>query len=619
MASNVVDLFIRLNGLAQTQQGLKSVSSSLVDAKQEQKRLSLSNQQLALKERISVQELRVENAKRAVILRGSSADITRSIAAQNSLNQALRQQEVIKRRLANFDREVSQTGSTGWDSLRKILQGSGLPPGVQSLTNGLIDARSAFSSLGSTATKGIGSSLLATGALTAAIGVGLVGAIGAASAAVSYLINDLADTRTELDRIQERTKLQSIFETDRSTGFKLQERNEKLVQQLTNSSLSKESVLTLQGSFVDDFRSKNPTLSSDDVFKRTIGIAQGFTAIQQASGQDVNQLRRNIDDIVSGTRTANQIDNLEFFTNLSPSQKKTFKEVYNKKGGLAALEAVATMGETLLLIKEGADSTSARFNKIQETLFGDRFGLLSVDRDLDLSKEGYQNVRSEFNRSLDLIFGNQGLFATLGNIFGGSGDIMADIMVALTEFNNLIKSINDTLSIFKKPEGYRKFEEERNQAFDKRRQEIEIQRSNTAIDKFMQSFPIFRFGEWVATNTLKSFKPIAPNYQGLIQSSLAFKPAYNGFQGAYSTELRNKPPGTAIGLLYNTGEDILPPGMLDSFLRSSYARGASNGRSVSVTIAEGAIQIITQPGQDPKAIADYAIAKLISDIQAEIA
>jgi hypothetical protein len=656
MVANTVELFLKLQGQQEALSSVKGITTELERAKQETKRSSLVNQQERLKERLQVQQLAVEEKKRAVILRGKSSDIRASLNAQNQLNAIQRQQLLVRQRLANFDAETKQVGTTGWDTLRNLLQkdllpmfSSKLPGGIGQTMQATMSLQGGLKGAVGQLTGGLGGKgLMAIAGVTAAVGVGLVGAIGLATSAVTGLVDQLLNTQTEMDRIVEKSKLQSLFGVDSKSAMGLQQQNEELVRQMVNPALAKDTVLTFQYSFIDEIKDKNPNLSQEEIFKKSINIAQGFTAIQQTSGQDPNQLRRNIDDIVSGTRTGNQIDNLEFFTNLTPSQKKTFKKVYEQQGGLAALEAVATMSETVLLMGESANSTQARLQKIQETMFG-RDGMFSVERDLDKNKAGYQNVRAEFNRSIDLLFGAEGLFSQLSQTFGLDGiDIMVGVNQSLKDFNDLLENINKTLAFFQPPKEYREFKKQNNEAFDMKRSQIEEARKGTTLDKIMQATPFTRLGEFIATNILKGFSgaftqsdpnksldmvmksnPITrfgtglgtgimnlfsggAKYQGTIQSMA-------GGRIAYDTEYRNRPAGSAVGFMVNSGEDILPPGKLKSLLTGSFYQGAQTpSKSVSLLIAEGAIKVYPSPNQDPISIAKETLSLLTLQLEEKL-
>jgi hypothetical protein len=614
MASNTVDLFVRLRDVAQAQAGLRSLSNEVIKSKQEQKRASLENQVLANKEKLQVQEMRVEMAKRQAIIRGSHSDIARSIQAQNAFNQSLRQQNVLRQRLTNFDSEMAQTGSTGWDSLRKILQGS-LNPGMSSLLGNVGSVGTAFQGLGSTG-------MLAMGALTAGIGVALVGAIGLAQVGIQEL-NTAFQKSLELSdaTISATTAFSRDFGIDRASARKAVIENQIAVEQSAKAlpigsgdinralSIAQNSGILALTEGDKDFFQKRVIGNAQDV-----GVLSQLALLRQQLGSQITEPQYAQAIATISSKDSSKADlNTEFFRT-SGLGKRLNELGFSSATGKQRLEILSqaiTQLVPLEAVKEQQQTIGAQFSSFYDNLFAPRTGVFGFLRELGSGG----NVMQEVERSVSLIFGQDGTLSRLAQVFGGTGDVMEDLKSLLVGLNETVKGVNDILKVFEKTPVDKAAEEKYRE--ERTKQSEAFQKYHGREENFFEAM-VGSFFSAVKTEATRPFwvPQVKQNYQGLIQS---FQPAYSGFSSAYSTEFRNKPPGTSIGLLYNSGEDILPPGMLQSFLQGAYSQGTRQGQAPIITIAEGAIQVTSLPGQDPLVIANYTIDLLMNRLREELA
>ena len=608
MASNTVDLFVRLRDVAQAQAGLKSLSNEVVKAKQEQKRASLENQVLANREKLQVQEMRVEMAKRQAIIRGSQSDIARSIQAQNSFNQALRQQNVLRQRLANFDSEMTQTGSTGWDSLRKILQGNTSQLGV---FGNLAD--DVFAN-GATAALGMGA---AVGGITLAIGV--------ATAAFTELNRQFSESsKRATERIFSANSIvNAIPGIDSATAKKYIDISNRTISSEGGGLVDVASAQMFNSQFLDDYlrTSKQLGLTMEQAAKASALFARDLAGVQKYTGVNESELRSAVIGAIGGTYSTREFLKLDVINESGAG--KAFERVMSTIGKgrdlaqLSEAERIQVIQKTIAQVyspqaqAEVAGTSAGMMAKFTDSLFNLDTGIFSIER--QLSSGG--SVFDQMNETVKLVFGTDGTLSELAKVFGGTGDIMEDLKSIIVSTNELLKGFNQFLKMFEPTA-----QEKAGNDFYKR----ERQKQSEAFQKVYgreENFLDSIAGSFITRLKTEALRPLwvpqtQSNYQGLLQS---FKPAYSGFSSAYSTEFRNKPPGTSIGLLYNTGEDILPPGMLQSFLQGAYSQGSRQTQSPIITIAEGAIQVTALPGQDPLEIANYTIDLLMNRLREELA
>jgi hypothetical protein len=610
--SDVVDLFIRLNGLKEASQGLRGVSDDLVKSKQEQKRLSIINQQEALKERKAVQELRVEQAKRQVILRGSQADIARSIQAQNQLAGILRSQEVVKLRLANFDKEMIQTGSTGWESLRKILQGNTSEVGM----------------LGASLKSAMGIGTTASVALAGAIGVGVVGALTLATAGVNELITGFQKAKDLSEStIASVTATSRDFGLSRGDARKFVTENQRNVElagkalPISSEDINRALTIGLNSGIIG-LSEKDKSFFQQNVVGNAsqTGLFSKLALLRQQLGSQITepQFAQAIATI-SNEKSGKSDINTEFFRT-SGLGKFLQEEGYLETQGKERIKAINRALDKLIpqdAIDEQQGTISARFSSFYDSLFAPLTGTFGFLRPLEDGRSTYDEIL----KTTELIFGEGGTLSQLASTFGGTGDVMEDLKSTIVGLNELIQDINNLLKIFKKTDAQKIEENQFNQEKVFSRQAF-LQSSGKQATNFLDELGL-SLGTYIKQEVSRPFRynldgtlKAQPNYQGLIQS---FKPAYAGFNSAYNLERQNKPAGTKIGLLFNSGEDILPPGKLAQIMNTSYSRGRDTQRPpIAVTVASGAITVNPQPGQDPGAIARMTLDLFLSDLGKEL-
>lgn len=626
----------------------------ILDSKRKQ-----SESQVALNKDILAEKLRqaslsgtasaFQNVQKAQISLASSQ--AKATAAQNSYN--LRYRESLDFNLK------------GMTNLKGEVQG--LAPLMGSLEDVSKGALGSSGILG-----GLNSSTLAAGALTAAVGVGLIGAFIAVQKVASAFFDQISKQFSEAGQEQlagfgSSREFQKVYNLNQDQADKayrdLRERTEIAgrdtsvstadIQALT--SIGATPIAKVLGGRGETAEQANETII--DISKRYAVLAQttkGVTPfqVQSAFTSAVSG------DLYNASTRQEVFRNSGLKANLEQAAKElgiNFKKATREQQIDILKRGLQIRVDDTLLARTQSESIQAQISRVYDSLFGLTKGIFGIERDLDSNTDGVQSVFSEFNNTIKLTIGQGGLFDEIGKslseAFPGN-DPMVALRDGFTYLNNGIKSttemlreINADLVEFKNSDLgkiIKSFIQTLNAVGGVIGNEVKV--DIAGIESKKQVVQDRFTGKSYEAQTVTGVRlPEIPGVFGFLNQfinsqqektgGLKAKPSADGFMpiaNAIQSEINRKPSNSKL-LIANTSEAVLTPRQLAAIdsptsVNTSVSQpvkvvspvvNRTENRPVTKSVTIGSLNFPTVQTNDPRELARIVIAEINAEFNRE--
>ncbi|MGL5925554.1 hypothetical protein [Chroococcidiopsis sp.] len=553
-----------------------------------------------------------------------------SLKYQESLTSAKNRSSLSRERMEIKEVERLENNATGWNRLYGIL-GENVPM-VGKLSQGL----GMFSNAGSELSSGMGALTSSAGMLAGAIGVGLIAAFALAGKASEEFSRQLDQaSKRQQDNVLLTTSIQAVLPgVERKDARKLTDELKRELNLKSEGLVDVNQSGRISSAVLDDYLkvgAETGEARSVSV-KRAADIGTSLAALSAARGKDPGELQNVLTDITAGTQSVKQLQGRDILNDLGIN--KFFLEKL-KAAGITEIND-STRAETLKLFEESANTlysadTKAElktsFEGVQKVYFNSLFGpegTFSISRDLDLKTDGEQSVFTELTRSANLIFGPDGFLSQTGRMLDDifpDYDFMRDIRDGVKSFNdflemvnNLFKSFNDMVDdVYNSPIG------KVLQAIDET-----LAKPGEVIVGVGPKGGVSEYGDRQIERGSNFFGGLidgTKRFLGLGASSGYIPSAFDGLMPlhqAIKSEVANKPSGSGL-VIANSSEYIFKDiQQLMNFVSLPKFAGTP-GTNKSITIAQGAINIVANSNQDEATIADMVIDRLSTLVDFQLA
>lgn len=553
-----------------------------------------------------------------------------SLKYQETLTSAKNRSALSRERIDIKEVERLENNATGWNRLYGILDQN--VPMVGKLSQGL----GLFTNAGSGLSGGMTALTSSAGMLAGAIGVGLIAAFALASKASEEFSRQLKEaSKRQADNVLLTTSIQAVLPgVDRKDARKLTENLKSELNSQSEGLVDINQSGKIASAVLDDYLKVGANTGEDrqTSVKRAANIGTSLAALSAARGKDPNELQNVLTDITAGTQSVKQLQGRDILNDLG------INKFYLEKLRAAGITEIndSTRAESLRLFEESANTLYSEDTKAElktsfegvQKVFNNRLfgpeGVFSISRDLDKVTEGEQSVFTELTRSMNLIFGDDGFLSQTGRMLDDifpDYDFMRDIRDGVRSFNDfletvnkLFKSFNDMVDdVYDSPLG------KVLQAFDET-----LARPGEVIVGVGPKGGVSEYGGRQVERGSNFFGGLidgAKRVLGFGASSGHIPSAFDGLMPlhqAIKSEVANKPKGSGL-VIANDSEYIFKDlQQLMNFVAVPKFAG-SPASNKSITIAQGAINIVTNPGQDETTIADMVIDRISNLVDFQLA
>lgn len=656
----------------QASAGLKSVQNSIVNQTQSQQTLALRERERAASAQVSIAEMVVAERKRQHELKQTESALIQLRRAENQLESARARSATATRQyrehLKANDFLVGEVKKTA-HQVGNVLPGEFLGLG------GVAGRSLAGVTAGMTATT------LAVGALTAGIGVALVGAFAAATSAANYFGSATQKAiDTQIEQVNASEPIVKNFKVSYEAADKysrdMRERIARLGRDLPVSAAEIDAIsrgivdnlapgIKASGKGLDELAKVQSTIAS-----RAAILAQG--ANLGAAG--VSQANLLINKLGSGTSVdaLKQIQIVQDNPALQNALEDVFKRyrVKNSKNVKAAQMPqfiLDIMNEAVSeeQIRRQSATVKSQFSAFTDKLFDPVDGLFGLERNLIKEANGTlkpdTSVFSEISRSVTLLLGENGTIAQISKLLGGTEDPMLNVYNALKGFNDWLTSVNKMLDQFtSSKERLARFQEMARPGLKSAETTLKagwlattgrpaeaakvlFEGGKEAIAAIPAALPQQpqQPGQEPNNNAPKLPKPIDFVLRNAFPSFFA-KPSFNGFMplgSAIAAEVKSKPTNAGL-LVANTSEFVLTSRQMNALTRPVNVSlpkveatprsmtvpnrealprlsGANSAPSKAITIAP-VFNISAPEGTNVKSLAQEVVSEIDRLYQAEV-
>lgn len=488
-----------------------------------------------------------------------------------STDRAARQQKRFwwqsRRDVARFNRQV-RTGLL--DEFDRFLPAS---LSRASVSMGL------FSSKGTLALQG---SVVAAGALTAAVGVGLVGAIIAAGGVVMEFRRQFIESMdAQVERVGRVQLAMQALNISRAEAQRFNQETEIAIARAgRDMPVSVADIQSFYGATGDELAEylNSQGKALDEIRNQTVATTSRLAVVQQLSGITSGNALANIQAYLGGAG-AGELRQMSLFQR-NPRLLRDLQE--GVRSGENRVELLIQALNDYVsddMLRDLQGTTRAQWSAFMDRMFDPTIGLFSITRDIDNDvSNGYQTVAAEFGESVRLIFGQDGLVDQVVAAFNLiDRDPMVELRNQVIKFNEFLEE----LTVF-----FQKLDTARN--------------SNRLLDQSINFI-----GD---TFTKTPYEQIAQRDQpGLLWRLFGAKaqPQFTGslsglgntigsmpLLDAIAAEIANKPANSDL-VIANTSEVVLTQAQLGQLMSGRGKRAAG-----PITI-----NIYQQPGQDAHGLA----------------
>jgi hypothetical protein len=580
----------------------------------------------------------------------------KSFAAMNRAQASLQQANFnASKAHTNYSLQMRQNNNAAFAETNKLAGATGKLPNIFDNLGGV-----AGRVLGSGGiTGGLSASTLAVGALATGVGVGLVAAFQAASAAASFFGKEFGEA---MDRQVESVTAAEAIVKNFKTSYDVadlnvrdtKERNAILGRDLPVSSGEINDValgitdnlsraLAKAGKGIDELAEYQDLISSRGaIIAKTAGVgATQFNDVfnKLDAGATIGTIKKleiyaQAPAFQAALEETFKKYNIENTKNLTDKQKpEFFKDLSN----------AAVSEEQIARLKLTA---SAQISSVYDQLFDPYEGLFGIERDIDKNKaNGVQSVFTQLTRTLDILIGENGIVSNISKLLGGTTDPMQAIYNGLEGFNNWLTSVNKLLASF--TETQQKIDQTRGYvqpaaniltkgfgvgtdlltgnvlgAAQKSadlvgetgkaltNSESKGNKSNVVIDSIRWLLPF---------NSLSGGIGAKPSYTGHIPKAYNAADGFMPLNRAIAAELQNKPSNSEL-IIANSSEFVLKPEQLERMVAPSINTSTQSQTVIQKTlsIATGAINIVANASMDVSGLADAVIARIDERYNQEI-
>ena len=518
-------------------------------------------------------------------------------------------------------------------------------PGIFGTIGGFAEESALFRLPGNTlnvidGAKRIGSAMgaanIASAALAGTISAGIVGALVLAQGAAAEFSRQMeVAKKDQLSLIGVSEEVQRLYGVQRAEADEfyemLQSRTEIAAK---NTSVETADVVALNRvgttAYVRAYQDTGKSL--DELSKKLVETNTRFSILGQSTpGVTGFQIQNAYTSAISGD-LASAVKRQEFFRNSG------FGDVIRQVAidqGIELAQASQTQQieifEEALKRRVGDDlinraqdeSIEAQMSAFHDRLFAQRTGIFGIQRDLDPNIEGNQSLFSEVAQTINLIFGDNGLFASLGKAFGGQGiDLLAMIRDGVRFINSILLGINRLLQFLGTVRefianipiipGFLNVGEATNKAFEAISPfALNSETRATQTDDFSIS----------SSNAPTENPQLAASFLGNIPRHSEHN--FTSLFSALDTEKRNSPPGSKL-LVANDSEFIFPDeNSVAKYYENVIAQASPPEPprtqapvTNTITVSPGAI--VVSSNQSPSEIADEVIYRLNNLFELEV-
>ena len=372
----------------------------------------------------------------------------------NAKNQTASVFNQIKSQFNTFQSSLSKTNvfskltSVNFSQLKATFS-SFTQNGIQGLKN----FKNQFSNFSQPGVSSL--SLLNTSLLT------ILGTVGIVTIAFQKLRTSLAASmKREVDNIASVNTAISVLEISEKEASKYVERFNKSVAQMGQAlPTSAENINIISRTIFDDYAQalKKAGSSTELIEKTLLSSSSRLALAAEQSGTHISDAQSAIQAFLAGGLGKRGLDQYQFFASNTLLRNSLISGAGNKNfTDMSALERVKLLSDTLEktitddTIKRLQGTTKAKISAFTDSLFDPEIGIFSLSRDLEPKIPGYQNVFSSFATTIDLIIGENGLFAQLGRISGIQSDTpLRNFKKAIDGLNEFLKSFVDSFKNIK--------------------------------------------------------------------------------------------------------------------------------------------------------------------------
>ncbi len=442
-----------------------------------------------------------------------------------------------------------------------------------------------FTSKGTLALKG---STIAAVGLAGAVGVGLVGAIVAAGAAVMEFKRQFTQALDEqverVGRVQ--LAMQALNITREQAKRFNQETEIAIARAGTSMPVSVADIQSFYGATGDELaeflKSQGASLSA--IQNQTVATTSRLAIVQQLSGISSSYALANVQAYLGGAG-AGELRQMSLFQRNPRLLRDLQAGVRGGENRVELLIRALNSYVTDDMISELQGTGKAQWSAFRDRWFDPTVGILSITRDIDGDvSNGYQTVAGEFAKTIGIVFGQDGLVASVVEAFNLiDTDPMAELRDQVIKFNEFLEELT---TFFTKLDTARN----NNRLLD--------QSINFIGDTFTKS-PYEQIAQRDQPGLLwrlfgaKAKPQFTGSFPGM-GTSFDSMPLFD----AIATEAANKPPGSDL-VIANSSEFIFTQAQMDML------KQGQRGQRGPVTI-----NVYQQPGQDGYALAQQVMQLL---------